>query len=78
MANGEAGSGPFWGKPEWRGEEGYYKMLASSFGNLLASGEKIKTRTREEAAVLTVFFQLKSVSPGWMCFERTLYEKCEK
>lgn len=39
MANGEAGSGPFWGKPEWRGEEGYYKMLASSYGNLVASGE---------------------------------------
>lgn len=39
MANGEAGSGPFWGKPEWRGEDGYYKMLASSFADLLASGE---------------------------------------
>lgn len=39
MANGEAGSGPFWGKEEWRGEEGYYKMLASSFADLLASCE---------------------------------------
>lgn len=39
MANGEAGSGPFWGKPEWRGEEGYYKMLVSSFASLLAAGE---------------------------------------
>lgn len=38
MANGEAGSGPFWGKPEWCGEDGYYKMLASSFAKLLASG----------------------------------------
>lgn len=39
MANGEAGSGPFWGKPEWCGEDGYYKMLASSYANLLASGK---------------------------------------
>lgn len=39
MANEEAGSGPFWGKPEWRGEEGYYKMLASSFADLISSGE---------------------------------------
>lgn len=39
MANGEAGSGPFWGKAEWCGEDGYYKMLASSFANLLASGK---------------------------------------
>lgn len=38
MANGEAGSGPFWGKPEWRGEVGYYKMLATSLADLLASG----------------------------------------
>jgi len=48
MANGEAGSGPFWGKPEWCGEGGYYKMLASSFGNLLASGEsRERERNRE-------------------------------
>ena len=39
MANGEAGSGPFWGKPEWCGENGYYKMLTSSFKNLLVSSE---------------------------------------
>ncbi|CAB1103506.1 unnamed protein product [Ectocarpus sp. CCAP 1310/34] len=44
MANGEAGSGPFWGKEEWRGEEGYYKMLASSFADLLASAEDPKKR----------------------------------
>lgn len=43
MANGEAGSGPFWGKPEWCGEDGYYKMLASSFANLLASGKRCVT-----------------------------------
>lgn len=42
MANGDAGSGPFWGREEWCGEEGYYKMLASSFANLLASGEREK------------------------------------
>lgn len=40
MANGEPGSGPFWGKPEYRGEEGFYKMLASSFANLLATGRR--------------------------------------
>lgn len=38
MANGETGSGPYWGKPEWAGEEGYYNMLATSFADLLASG----------------------------------------
>ncbi|CAM9385398.1 unnamed protein product [Scytosiphon promiscuus] len=44
MANGEAGSGPFWGREEWRGEEGYYKMLSSSFANLLASAVDPKER----------------------------------
>ncbi|CAM9771735.1 unnamed protein product [Ascophyllum nodosum] len=44
MANGEAGSGPFWGKPEWRGEEGYYTKLAIGFATLLASAEESKKR----------------------------------
>ena len=39
MSNEEAGSGPFWGKPEWRGEKGYYKMLASSYADLISSGK---------------------------------------
>ena len=46
MANEEAGSGPFWGKPEWRGEEGYYKMLASSFADLVSSGEDKRRHLR--------------------------------
>lgn len=46
MANEEAGSGPFWGKPEWRGEEGYYKMLASSFADLISSGEDKRRHIR--------------------------------
>lgn len=46
MANEEAGSGPFWGKPEWRGEEGYYKMLASSFADLISSGEDKRRHLR--------------------------------
>eukprot|EP00904_Undaria_pinnatifida_P011484 jgi/Undpi1/7466/HiC_scaffold_22.g09939.m1 len=44
MSNEEAGSGPFWGKPEWRGEKGYYKMLASSYADLISSAEDSKKR----------------------------------
>eukprot|EP00953_Heterococcus_sp_UTEX-ZZ885_P002297 1761-Heterococcus_DN1.PRE.1 len=34
MANGEAGSGVYWGKDEWRGESGYFDMLAGGYAEL--------------------------------------------
>jgi hypothetical protein len=34
MANGEAGSGVYWGKDEWRGESGYFNMLAGGYAEL--------------------------------------------
>lgn len=35
MANGEAAAGRFWGRPEWCGEAGYFRMLAGAYAELL-------------------------------------------
>ncbi|KAG5183674.1 putative phosphoacetylglucosamine mutase [Tribonema minus] len=38
MANAERGGGPYWGRAEWRGEGGYFKMVASAFAEVRNAG----------------------------------------
>lgn len=72
MANGEAGSGPFWGKPEWRSEAGYYKMLASSFATLLSTGTNENTALRFLRLTLcTVVTHKKLVKRELWCIRLT-------